>query len=203
MMPLVRNGKIVVKNNTLAIPPEDMQLCAGTNCAGGTEPSIQMTITADDADLPIAWCGKTWEKAATSVDGVTTAHSGEPLCVCPLLWQDIGYSSASYFGQRWAYSTGLSLQRGNSFQGGPRHEIRLWTPSNTYYDNGLSAGPPRFFNFGNTIGVLTTGSPWVVANVDSDINDYFFGANQAATSGSYSNANGVVFEWAKGDNWPS
>ena len=43
-----------------------------------------MTITADDADLPITWGGVTWEKSSTTIiDADTQAHSGCSMCLCP------------------------------------------------------------------------------------------------------------------------
>jgi hypothetical protein len=146
----------------------------------------------------VTWCGITWIKSTDS-KGANQLYSGETACICPLLWNNKGPATVTYFGQKWAYSANLTLHRGASFSFTGQHTLRLWTPGNAYYDNRLSQS--AFFNFGQTLGVLSLGSPWLSYNVDSNINDYFFGQNQAQ---SYASAtfNSVEYRWAKGINWP-
>jgi hypothetical protein len=100
------------------------------------------------------------------------------------------------------------LDRGASF-GSPEHSLQVWTPGNNYYDRRLSQGNPTnltaspgFFNFGNTVGVLTLGSPWVFFGDGIGLNDAFFGSNQGNNFATYTNAAGSEFKWQKGINWP-
>jgi hypothetical protein len=95
------------------------------------------------------------------------------------------------------------MQRGAQFNT-IKHSIRFFqpvAPANSYYDNRPTPGT-AFFNFGNTLGVLSLGSPFVNPNVDSNINDYFFGQNQGNSYASFTDGNGIEYRWEKGINWP-
>jgi hypothetical protein len=59
---------------------------------------MQLAITADDVDLPITWCGKTWV-ASTVTPGANQAHSGEFQCVCPSTYiLPVAYANQNHWG---------------------------------------------------------------------------------------------------------
>jgi hypothetical protein len=80
-----------------AFSPSPPNACASQVCANGW-PSMQISIQADDVDLPITWCGKTWV-ASTVTPGANQAHSGEFQCVCPSTYTlPVAYANQNHWG---------------------------------------------------------------------------------------------------------
>jgi hypothetical protein len=93
--------------------------------SGNPVPAIQVTVTADDADLPVTWCGITWEKSTTSITNPETQRkSGQSAKVCPAVYiknkQFTSNITSFFYGpfgdrwfaaNRWIIANNLSLSR--------------------------------------------------------------------------------------------
>lgn len=188
MMPLVRNGKIVVKNNTLAIPPEDMELCIGLDCSG--DPSMRVTVTGATPGS-ITWCGELW---------VLPGDSGVEKCVCPTTYlknkNSITGSSPSKFGaHKWLYfSGGIDLLVSRYYRN-YSNETGSGTTSNNQA-RVLGTSDRKRWRTGVTsistfpIGLISgVGTP---TYSDYDITDDFFGEHTIS---------GITYKWEKGNDW--
>jgi hypothetical protein len=172
--------------------------CDGGPACGG-DPSIQLTVTADDVDLPITWCGKTWV-ASTETPGVNQAYSGTAQCVCPTtyiaphnntlvptaehIWRHYDHGTNELLIQRFSYSGLFSAEN--------RLSLRLDATNNginliaydvfRYY---FSSFDYSTFQLGLISAIIPTVSNY-------QITDSYFGT--------YSQS-GIDFTWAKGERW--
>jgi hypothetical protein len=190
-MLLVRQGQLIKKQGQLAAlkPDGDVNVCDGETCGGTNNPSIQLTITAADVDLPITWCGKTWIKSTES-KGANDYYSGETACVCPSTYKKTR-SAVPTASHKWAFGTSLVLQR-NSYSGtfDQQNSLRL-NPVGTvnvfdlwrYYLSTIYSSY-NFLGFISNVPFATYSNYLIT--------DAYFGSH---TTG------GVTYQWERGFNW--
>jgi len=149
----------------------------GITCANN-DPSMVLTITAPDGDLPITWCGKTWV-ASTETPGANEAYSGQPQQVCPT-----SYTLNSSGAETWSNSLGLFLRRyGLGFN---RHWIKLNDQNSWQTDYRIFSSMVQ-----SDLGILSTGSP-LAGSTDYRIPNAWFT--------SYVTGN-ITYSWSRGTNW--
>jgi hypothetical protein len=81
----------------------------------GMDPEMFITVTGDDADLPVTWCGKTWVKS-TETPGANEFHSGEQAIVCPTFYSDDSPVAPPFpsicnsgYRERWRFNAELAV----------------------------------------------------------------------------------------------
>jgi hypothetical protein len=85
-------------------------------------PSMEITVTANDADLPVTWCGITWEKLTTTLTNANQRHSGDSANVCPNgygLGREKGSITSTFsvaFKCTWAFENWTNFQGGNQLR---------------------------------------------------------------------------------------
>lgn len=56
-----------------------------SSCPDG-DPEMVITVTADDVNLPVTWCGITWQPSGSTL-GANERYSGQSATVCPTLYR--------------------------------------------------------------------------------------------------------------------
>ena len=162
-------------------------------------PTVQATVTADDADLPVSWCGITWLKSTTAItDPDTERHSGESAAICPIFYR-LETTDTNIRREHWKVGTGgpgenyLKMTRywcGNCTPlGGTirKKNIIMLFGSNAFRSQWSYNSKSIYSNLG--IGLSAVALP---ESTDYRITDAFF---SSITSG------GVTYTWARGPNW--
>jgi hypothetical protein len=173
-------------------------LCQGLDCTGlynGGSPAPSIALTVSGASGTITWCGKTWN---------LPSESGVKKCVCPVSWDKnkLTTGTSQYAYNRWeinnsAYDRLRILRRNNV---------------NTFQDYGLNVCALGVTNYGTfsfsdfvtfasgitglssiNLGFIAPPTPSAPTLNDYQITDDFFG--------NYTHANGVTYQWERGDNW--
>lgn len=203
------NGKILFTDSG-AVAMDPACCCTATTttgliCAGGTEPSIVLTITAPDGDLPISWCGKTWVKS-TETPGVDEAYSGQPQEVCPVFYTK-GVTSGSLTVNhihRWANNNGVGLEMFRRYLSYYSSFSAFFTNVNFLALAGLGATVKDVFakSWQTTYATATV--------IDSTFNIGLISAEPLPQKTAYTLTNGffgsyttgnVTYAWAMGTNW--
>ena len=178
--------------------------CCGANpCA--PDPSVIVTIAAADGNLPVSWCGITWEKSTTTITTpATQRHSGESAEVCPLFTYERFKGTFKVVGQTWYRGLELWVATNNTswLWMERRWEQKKASPSVTNILNRVSirkTGPPGWQSFHSvnakssytTLAISLSLEPFATYN-DYLLTDGFFGT--------YTNS-GVTYTWARGNGW--
>jgi len=188
--------QVLTNGNLLAIDGKLRNECCCTgggtaecpktlNCSGGTEPSMCIRVTADDADLPITWCGKTWQKSTNA----TGPYSGDAQEVCPTNYN----SGSSTFGQYWRYNTtslklSISISTFDSIYAASIKVKTTGTAIATAFRNFVT--PTANFYDPTTWNPLTGMSSVSIGN-------YLLQPEQFTSV----TVDDVTFEWSQGTNW--
>jgi len=174
----------------------------------GDLPSMVISVIADDEDLPVTWCGRTWIKSTeTRLSG--QLYSGEKAKVCPSVYRKEKVTktlTTSYQYQTAVHLWGISgLNMGRYY----------WT----YYsgtkraDNGLVVFPQGAYPI--TLWDLVyhmaypPGTAWSAMVQHSGMNKVVYEPRPTRNSyeltsaffGTATDANGVQFTWQQGDGW--
>jgi hypothetical protein len=185
------------------------------NCSG--DPDMIVKITADPGDLPISWCGKTWVNSSPGVNEVLNGHEAR---VCPSGGGWVSTKYTSNFSpklyrakQEWNRTGQLKLIKAYEDQQLFGGNVHIWTLNSILTVKGLQDKYRRFDTCGGCIG-QKAGSPWIFATFDtSDLGpalpapvttmSYSNYDIHAGMFTSYTDINGTVYAWRKGDNWPA
>jgi hypothetical protein len=174
-------------------PSAPAALCVGTNCAGGTQGSMQLKVYGTSGTID--WCGEQW---------VLPGDSGDPRCVCPPNWdqQKGGPTTSQYAYHRWSYNASaynrLRLLRRvnlNTFQDYGVNQLALGVAGyGSFSFSDFVTFQTQVTGFTSILlGFIAPPTPAAPTISDYQITDEFFGQ--------YTHANGITYEWQKGDNW--
>lgn len=170
------------------------------SCAGGTEPSIILSVTGTATEI-VYWCGKSWS---------LPAESGIRKEVCPTSWTYSWYTSYYAYSasgsQRWKFTNAgfgsLSLRRyaTQTYFGGYKKLNQIYHVRRTNSDFSLVAIDKNFAQYPGSgsqifvMGVLSAYSPPLPAPFGYyHLVDEFFGSF---------NSSGKIFTWERGKDWP-
>jgi hypothetical protein len=160
-----------------------------------------LTITADDADLPITWCGFTWLKSTTAKDGdpeiaATQAYSGETKCACPTAYV---VPTSTFNANQWLQN-GLKMYHDTLFGivAGRKVILSPGTLSETSVCNGGQN------NCNDTSAGVFAGSPirGCLPKVNPTANYTTSPAVIEDCQFLDHTVGGVNYKWEKGINWP-
>jgi hypothetical protein len=176
-----------------------------------------LKVTADDANLPVAWCGITWVKSEAGGGppdplAANQRRSGQGACVCPTNHVKVNNSSTGRY-EIWRYGVSLRLDRIVTYATYSGRNL-LWINPNgagliqSHYGHvfkGISATSTYVFTAGGgwpgspakTIGPPTwTGATPGDPGGNITLLDGFFTPALSFTAG------GALYEWRRGDLWP-
>lgn len=189
-MPVFYDGKILFTDDGAIAMTENCCCQATTTAIPCTDdnPSMVLTVTADDANLPVTWCGKTWVKS-TATPGTDEAYSGQPQQVCPTSYNKDTPPSGAH---EWIHAeagtttTDLTVKRQYTAAGGLNG---VYINPAAYYAHLSGFFGSYYFAVPSTwrpsLGAIPTPS-------DFYITDAFY------TSITIS---GVTYTWSKGVRW--
>lgn len=183
----------------------------GECCCGGNpcdpDPSMVITVTAIDANLPVTWCGITWVKSTTSPLGVNDRYSGQSAEVCPTFYNK----------SRSSYTTTMSRVRKFGAEGwewgtANQHSLNmqrqfleyLWAGSCTYAFNinqlfiAQSYDSITFACGGNSPNTLKSDLQLITAVSAATYSSYSLTAPYFSSH----TVGGVTYAWEKGAGWP-
>jgi len=174
--------------------------CFDNPLACGGDPSLELRITADDVDLPITWCGKTWVKS-TETPGANEALSGQGQCVCPTFHvKSVGYTRSSNY-EYWRFDPSLRLERFINAGGAGANVLQINAGAgavNSYYWHYFTLGNTSSTNAGTGNGGFPPQQAQsIITNATSKYKGYL---QDGYFLVSYT-LSGALFEWSKGERW--
>jgi hypothetical protein len=179
--------------------------CCGTGTTGSSclngYPEMVISITASDANLPVTWCGITWQKSTYTPLGSSDRSSGQVATICPTTYfKGVQTTPTVIYSHAWLYGTGAAT---TGLRMGRRLATNLFPPNrwgNTLYlrndgkDYRYGFLPPYTSTIiiYSTLNKILGVSPATTGNYLLT-NDYF---------GSYTSPSGVQYTWSRGAGWP-
>jgi len=190
-----------------------------TICCNNDEPvpSMIISVTGDDVDLPVTWSGITWEKSTTPITNSNQKHSGQTASICATsytLHRTTSTTTATYTPkiQKWYKyahtwnASGIGLGRAYYvWRFTTEATYRVFGRLNSLNINGqadnmsfLGSGTNRpipvisqFSSF--NLNHFTSNNPATPTEDSYQLNDAFFG---------FETIGNLVYSWSKGSMWP-
>ena len=176
--------------------------CPDTNNDGIPDPSMYLTIIADNDSLPRTWCGETWIEDTIPLTGshADDHHSGDTAEVCPTIYTLSPYPSVThseYWRNRHTNGYDFAMSRRYQFGSGKsrRHNVMVATDSGSDRWTQLYQGPDSGWTTQNTICNISI----FCGNQGTTKYNYKIDADQL--EGSWVGALNVTYKWERGNGW--